>query len=236
MAAIAVATLVMENQLHAACTLIGVRVARSASPAAPVTTMSSPPTMAIATPGTLACRTTSWANSSTVDMDTPHVVRVRSITLLRPRSTLSRCVLTVTVGRRFSSTSGWSPTRPALCSTGSCAPAGSPPRSSRLYSALRSRDGTTPTQLAALMGLPPTTVSSVVGRLESRGHIQRFPNPPDARSYQIRLTPAGRATHKAATKLFAPVLGEVQDALTVPLDEARTVLVVIAAAVRAATE
>lgn len=105
-----------------------------------------------------------------------------------------------------------------------------------LYSALRSRDGTTPTQLAALMGLPPTTVSSVVGRLESRGHIQRFPNPPDARSYQIRLTPAGRATHKAATKLFAPVLGEVQDALTVPLDEARTVLVVIAAAVRAATE
>ena len=56
-----------------------------------------------------------------------------------------------------------------------------------LYSALARPGGITPTELAGMMALPPTTVSSIVRRLARRGHVGRTPNPADARSYRIEL-------------------------------------------------
>ena len=103
-----------------------------------------------------------------------------------------------------------------------------------LYSAI-SRDGVTPTELAAVMALPPTTVSSTVARLERRGHVRRVPNPADARSYRIQLTTAGLAAHAAAGAVFAPVLSKVEAALSFPPDEARAALAAINSAVLAAT-
>ncbi len=104
-----------------------------------------------------------------------------------------------------------------------------------LYSAIRRDGGITPTELASLMALPPTTISSIVGRLQRRGHIQRAANPGDARSYRIELTAAGQAAHAAAATLFAPVLGRVEAALSMPTGQARAVLASITSAVRTAT-
>lgn len=104
-----------------------------------------------------------------------------------------------------------------------------------LYSALARPGGITPTELASLMALPPTTVSSIVRRLERRGHVCRTPNPGDARSYRIELTRHGHAAHSRAGELFLPVLGDVEASLGIPVSQAENVLRLIEAAVRAAT-
>lgn len=104
-----------------------------------------------------------------------------------------------------------------------------------LYSAIRRDGGITPTELASVMALPPTTVSSAVTRLERRGHVRRAANPADARSYRIELTAAGRAAHTAAAALFAPVLARVEAALSLPPADARAVLAAVNDAVLTAT-
>lgn len=104
-----------------------------------------------------------------------------------------------------------------------------------LYSAIRREGGITPTELASLMALPPTTVSSIVARLQRRGHARRAPNPGDARSHRIELTEAGLAAHAAAAGFFAPVLARVELALGPGVAEARATLSAIRDAVYAAT-
>jgi DNA-binding MarR family transcriptional regulator len=47
------------------------------------------------------------------------------------------------------------------------------------------------TELAAELGMPLTTASDVVRRLESRGHVRRRPNPEDGRSFLFELTARG---------------------------------------------
>lgn len=105
-----------------------------------------------------------------------------------------------------------------------------------LYSAIRrGGNGITPSELAELMGLAPTTISSAVSRLESRTHICRLPNPADARSYRIKLTAAGRSAHAAATKLFIPVLHKVETELGLPVHKAQNVLSALNSAVRSSS-
>jgi DNA-binding MarR family transcriptional regulator len=82
-----------------------------------------------------------------------------------------------------------------------------------IYSALSASDTTTPGELARWLSVAPTTVSSVVRRLEGRGHLTRTRNPADGRSYVLALTPAGRAAHQAAGEAFLDVLERVQTAL-----------------------
>lgn len=78
-----------------------------------------------------------------------------------------------------------------------------------IYSVLTTADSLTPSELAQWMSAPPTTVSSYVKRLESRGHLKRARNPEDGRSYVLRLTPAGHRAHQAAGACFLPVLDHV---------------------------
>lgn len=82
-----------------------------------------------------------------------------------------------------------------------------------IYSVLAAADGLTPSDLAQWMAAAPTTVSSYVKRFERRGHITRTPNAEDGRSYQLRLTPAGRDAHRRAGELFAPVLTNTEETL-----------------------
>ena len=105
-----------------------------------------------------------------------------------------------------------------------------------LYSVLRQGAGITPTELATLMSIPATTVSSIVARLERRRHARRTPNPEDARSYRIQLTPTGQRAHSGAAKLFLPVLAAIEAALTLPVAEARSALAAIDSAARAVKE
>jgi len=102
-----------------------------------------------------------------------------------------------------------------------------------VYSAIRRCvGGVTPSRLAAIMGLAPTTISSVVSRLESRDHIRRIRNPNDARSYRIELTANGRAAHVAAGRSFMPVLQDVETYLGPSTIEVREALGALDAAIR----
>jgi DNA-binding MarR family transcriptional regulator len=47
------------------------------------------------------------------------------------------------------------------------------------------------TEVASELGMPITTASDVVRRLERRQHVRRSPNPDDGRSSLFTLTPAG---------------------------------------------
>lgn len=82
-----------------------------------------------------------------------------------------------------------------------------------IYSVLASGKTITPSDLAAWMAAPPTTVSSYIKRFERRGHVRRVPNPDDRRSYLLELTAAGRETHRAAGSLFQPALDRVDEVL-----------------------
>jgi DNA-binding MarR family transcriptional regulator len=50
----------------------------------------------------------------------------------------------------------------------------------------------TPTAFAERVQMPLSTVLFRIGRLESRGHAERIPNPDDRRSYLVRLTDEGQ--------------------------------------------
>jgi DNA-binding MarR family transcriptional regulator len=47
------------------------------------------------------------------------------------------------------------------------------------------------TEVAAELGMPLTTASDVVRRLEGRGHVRRTPNPEDGRSFLFELSAKG---------------------------------------------
>jgi DNA-binding MarR family transcriptional regulator len=47
------------------------------------------------------------------------------------------------------------------------------------------------TEIAAELGMPLTTASDVMRRLESRGHVRRTPNPDDGRSFLFELSAKG---------------------------------------------
>ena len=93
-----------------------------------------------------------------------------------------------------------------------------------IYSVLLSTDAMTPSELARWMAAPPTSISSYIKRFEGRGHVIRVENPEDGRSYRLRLTPAGRAAHRAAGALFQPVLDQVEAALDEPARTVRATL------------
>ncbi len=79
-----------------------------------------------------------------------------------------------------------------------------------LYSFLCDPGGRSPGELAAMLRLPPTTVSSIVRRLDQRGHIERLAVEADRRSYRIVLSTEGRAVHAAAGEAFVPFLAAVE--------------------------
>src|SRR3954466_10509616 len=60
-----------------------------------------------------------------------------------------------------------------------------------VYSALRLEQPMTPTRLAAVLGMPATTLSSALRKMTEAGHLTRVPNPADGRSALVELNPAG---------------------------------------------
>jgi DNA-binding MarR family transcriptional regulator len=100
-----------------------------------------------------------------------------------------------------------------------------------VYSVLTTTESMTPSDLAVWMSAPTTTVSSYVKRLEKRGHLKRHRNPDDGRSFVLRLTPSGRAAHKAAGKAFHPALQDVLVSLGADEPSVRRALARLRAAV-----
>jgi DNA-binding MarR family transcriptional regulator len=82
----------------------------------------------------------------------------------------------------------------------------------------------TPSELARWMAAPLTSMSSYLKRFESRGHVTRVAHPDDGRSYRLQLTASGRAAHRAAAKLFRPVLDHVERSIDQPAPTVRDAL------------
>ncbi len=64
-----------------------------------------------------------------------------------------------------------------------------------LTSWLKVVGGATPSELAADLGLSPTTVSAMIDRLVRKKQIRRVRHPEDGRSYRLELTAAGERTN-----------------------------------------
>ena len=59
-----------------------------------------------------------------------------------------------------------------------------------------------PTELAAVAGMPPTTLSHYIRHMRERGHLVEQRRPTDGRSRALSLSPAGLAAHRRANRAF----------------------------------
>ena len=71
-----------------------------------------------------------------------------------------------------------------------------------VYSALLEFEPLSPTEVATVVGMPPTTVSHYIRAMRERGHISEERNPRDSRSRVLRLTTRGRHAHRRANRAF----------------------------------
>jgi DNA-binding MarR family transcriptional regulator len=88
-----------------------------------------------------------------------------------------------------------------------------PPEDYPFYVLIGAEGPWTPTLLAERMKMPLSTVLFRVGRLDSRGHLERIPNPDDRRSYLISLSPAGQQLLKKARPRFRAFAEAVEERL-----------------------
>jgi DNA-binding MarR family transcriptional regulator len=99
-------------------------------------------------------------------------------------------------------------------------------------SSIDSTGPTTPTELAQLLGVSPTTLSATIDRLVKKGQLRRVPNPDDGRSYLVELTDAGHATNQDCFSRFAVEMKAVRENLEGDADEILAGMRVLEAALR----
>jgi DNA-binding MarR family transcriptional regulator len=92
----------------------------------------------------------------------------------------------------------------------------------------------TPTRLAAELGVPPTTLSSMLQRLVENGLARREPNPVDGRSALISLTDEGLARARSGSPAVRAAVSRIADELERPFDEVAAALEDLHRAMRAA--
>jgi DNA-binding MarR family transcriptional regulator len=68
----------------------------------------------------------------------------------------------------------------------------------------------TPTELAHLLGMYPTTLSAVLKRLEERGLVRRLRDPDDGRRHILQITPRGKRALAKAHERFPAWLERVR--------------------------
>lgn len=85
-----------------------------------------------------------------------------------------------------------------------------------LYSLIYYYGPLTPTQIARSTGLSPTTVSTMLKRIRSRGHLDEAPHPDDGRSRLISISAEGRHVEERALNILADVLVRLGDHLAEP--------------------
>jgi DNA-binding MarR family transcriptional regulator len=72
------------------------------------------------------------------------------------------------------------------------------------------------TEVAGELGMPLTTASDAVRRLEARGHAARGPNPDDGRSVLVALTDAGESEWRRGWPALARINEQLTEALSEP--------------------
>lgn len=72
------------------------------------------------------------------------------------------------------------------------------------------------TEVAGELGMPLTTASDAVRRLEARGHARRAPNPGDGRSVLVELTDAGDEEWRRGWAALRRINAQLTEALDDP--------------------
>jgi len=90
----------------------------------------------------------------------------------------------------------------------------------------------TPSELAADLGMPPTTLSSMIERLVRKGQVRRVPNPDDGRSYLLQLTAKGKSTNARNAQRLGRVIDRVRTNLEAEEEELLSTLRVLEDALR----
>jgi len=79
---------------------------------------------------------------------------------------------------------------------------------SLLNHCVRLGDGWTPARLAAAFQVTRGTMTNTLQKLESKRFIRVDPDPDDARSKRVFLTPAGKQAREASLEALAPELAQ----------------------------
>jgi DNA-binding MarR family transcriptional regulator len=82
---------------------------------------------------------------------------------------------------------------------------------SLLNHCVRLGDGWTPARLAAAFQVTRGTMTSTLQKLEAKGFVRINPDPDDARSKRVFLTPAGKQARDASLKALAPELAQLPE-------------------------
>jgi DNA-binding MarR family transcriptional regulator len=105
-----------------------------------------------------------------------------------------------------------------------------------VYSLLRLTGPTTPTRLAHDLGMPASTMTHYLRRMDSAGHLVRRPNPEDRRSSLIELTATGNDATVACFPAFSAAIKAFRDHLMMPEKELLTAMSAMNDALHAAYE
>jgi DNA-binding MarR family transcriptional regulator len=92
---------------------------------------------------------------------------------------------------------------------------GMTPNDFAVYSVIHAEERITPSKLAQVLGMPPTTLSYVIRRIEDLGDLRRLPNPDDGRSVLLELTAKGHNLTHRATDGFASAISSFRAALSI---------------------
>jgi DNA-binding MarR family transcriptional regulator len=82
------------------------------------------------------------------------------------------------------------------------ADAGLRPDEYAVYSGVFEFGPIAPTDLAAVVGMPPTTLSHYIRHMREAGHLVEKRDPADGRSRTLRLSASGLAAHRRANRAF----------------------------------
>ena len=93
-----------------------------------------------------------------------------------------------------------------------------------VYSLMLEAGPRTPSELAAMLGMPLSTLSTYLGAMLGRGDARRIPNPTDGRSVRVVLTDRGRGVVRRVNPPFSAALVALEANLDRPAAEVRQVL------------
>jgi DNA-binding MarR family transcriptional regulator len=105
-----------------------------------------------------------------------------------------------------------------------------------VYSLMLEAGPRTPSELAAMLGVPPSTLSTYLTTMLGRGDAKRIPNPADGRSVRVVLTDRGRAVHRRVNPPFTRAQHVLDASLERPVEDVRAVLVELGEAIERATD
>src|SRR6478752_9052394 len=93
-----------------------------------------------------------------------------------------------------------------------------------VYSLMLEAGPRTPSELAGMLGMPLSTLSTYIGAMLGRGDAKRIPNPSDGRSVRVVLTDRGRGVVRMVNPPFTRALIALEANLDTPVGEVRTTL------------